>query len=359
MTLKLIGVMSTLITAVMGATFWTTSQTYQVTGYFVSAEGVVPGNNVTMGGITVGSVKQVAVIPDDQLASGGAAITMEVDSKYAPLALGTRATIRPQGLLGSRFVELAPGSPGGGSIRNGGSIPLHDTAAPVDLDQVQNVFNDQVSARIKTLNLEGGKTFANDNGAKLNQLLAALPAITSNSSDVTANLAAQDQQLSQLTLEFDQITLQMASEDANLRGDLANGASILNSIAAHDQQLRSELVYANSSLGTLNKGLNGHQQDLHQMFLDFPGLLMELHAFNDNSATALSTIYPCIDDVLQTIREMQSATKYSQKQGATDGTGNMLRVYPILQGTTNGSFAPQTDAAYAGRNDATCTGARP
>ncbi len=356
MNLKLIAAAFTLLTGVLGAAFWNSDRPYQVTAYVLTADGVVPQNAVTMGGVTVGSVSSVGIVPDDQTSQGGATITLQIDSRYTPLPLGTRATIRPQGLLGSKFVELTPGGLGGQTIPSGGSIPLHDTATPVDLSQVQDIFNQYVSAKLKTLNLESGKTFAGSRGQQLNELLAQLPAITANTSDITGNIDRQDQQLEQLTIEFDRITAQIASEDAALRGDLSNGSSILNTMAAHDQRLQDELVYANSSLGAVNSALNGHQQDLHAIFAEFPALLRELHTFNDNSATSLATIYPCINDVIQTIREMQDATKYTHAAGATDGVGNMLRVYPVLAGPSNGAFAPTNSAAYP---DGQCTGSKP
>jgi hypothetical protein len=37
---------------------------------------------------------------------------------------------------------------------------------------------------------------------------------------------------------------------------------------------------------------------------------------------------------------MQSATDYSHSAGSSDGTGDMLRVYPVLNGPENGSYTP-------------------
>ena len=54
------------------------------------------------------------------------------------------------------FVELTPGPAGNAAIASGGTLPLQDTASPVDLDQVMDLFDPQTRARIRTLTREGG-----------------------------------------------------------------------------------------------------------------------------------------------------------------------------------------------------------
>jgi phospholipid/cholesterol/gamma-HCH transport system substrate-binding protein len=338
---KLVAVAAVGLAAVLGVAYLGVAEkTYTVRAYFVNAERVVAQNDVTVGGQVAGKVTDVSLVPDGQLSQGGAVITMQIDPRFAPLHQGTRAAIRPKGLLGDMFIDLTPGGNANPEIASGGVIPLHDTSAPVMLDEVQDVFDPQTRYWLKILTLEGGKTFAQNRGQDLNALLAQLPGISANTSGVTGTLAARDQQLDQLDVEFDQIAYEMASEDQALRGDIGSGGAILNTVAAHDQQLQAELVYANRSLGQLNGSLNGHQQDLNQTLKDSPALLADLQMFEQQSTGTLSTIYPCMNDILLTLAEMQSATDYSHTAGSSDGLGDMLRVYPVLQGPENGSYTP-------------------
>ena len=338
---KLVAAVAVVVAGVLGVAYLgVSSHSYTVRAYFVNAELVVAQNDVTIGGQIAGKVTDVSITPADQLSQGGVVITMQIDPRFAPLREGTKATIRPKGLLGDMFVELQPGGAGNPEIASGGTIPLHDTAAPVTLDEVQDVFDPQTSYWIKILTLEGGKTFAQNRGQDVNAFLAQLPGIATNASAVTGTLAARDQQIDQLNLEFDQIAYEIAQEDQSLRADVANGGAILSTISTHDQQLQAELTYANRSLGELNGALNGHQQELNQTLKDFPGLLADLQMFEQQSTGTLSTIYPCMDDILMTLAEMQSATDYSHSAGSSDGLGDMLRVYPVLQGPENGSYTP-------------------
>jgi phospholipid/cholesterol/gamma-HCH transport system substrate-binding protein len=294
---------------------------YTITAYFLSAEGLTQENDVVINGARVGKVLSVSVAADNGPSQGGAQVVMAIDRGSAPLHRGTRATIRPKGLLGNPFVELTAGPSSGAAIPSGGTLPLQDTASPVDLDQVMDLFDPQTRARIQTLTKEGGIALAN-RGSDLNLFIAALPVITQDASVVTDRIASQDQQLSALDVEFDRIAQMMAAEDQAFRADIANGASLLDVTAAHEAQLTAELVYADRALGELAAGLKGHERDLNQMLKALPAVLDELQKLSDHSATSLAILDPCMADIIQTLAEMRSATSY------TDANGNLLRVHP-------------------------------
>ena len=294
---------------------------YTVTAYFLSAEGLTQENDVVINGARVGKVLSVGIAPDSGPSQGGAQVVMAIDGPSAPLHRGTRATIRPKGLLGNPFVELTAGPASGAAIPSGGALPIQDTASPVDLDQVMDLFDPQTRTRIQTLTREGGTALAN-RGSDLNLFLAALPGITQDTATVTDRIASQDQQLSALDVEFDRIAQMMAAEDRAFRADLANGASLLDVTAAHEAQLKAALVYADRALGQLAAGLKGHERDLNQMLKALPAVLDELQKLSDHSATSLAILDPCMADIVQTLAEMRSATSYK------DANGNLLRVHP-------------------------------
>ncbi|TMF09622.1 MAG: MCE family protein [Chloroflexi bacterium] len=296
---------------------------YTVTAYFLSAEGLTPQNDVVINGARVGKVSSVAIAPDNGPSQGGAQVVLELEGSAAPLHRGTRATIRPKGLLGNPFVELTAGPPSAATIPSGGTLPLQDTASPVDLDQVMDLFDPQTRARIQTLTREGGAALA-DRGSDLNLFLQAMPAILQDTSTVTGKIAAQDQQLSALDVEFDRIAQMMAAEDQAFRRDIANGASLLDLTAAHEAQLKAELVYADRALGSLAAGLKGHEGDLNQMLRQLPAVLDALQKLSDHSATSLAILDPCMADIVATLAEMRSATSYR------DANGNLLRVHPYV-----------------------------
>ena len=112
---------------------------YTVKARFQDAGQLVRGNQVQVGGRTVGHVKDLALTD-----SGQAEVTMQVDDgDIAPLHEGTTATIRATSLSGiaNRYVSLAPGRSDAAEIDDGGSIAADRTSAPVDLDQLFNTLD--------------------------------------------------------------------------------------------------------------------------------------------------------------------------------------------------------------------------
>lgn len=336
MMLKLVALVALVAVGAGGWQMWMMSRPYEVSAYFVSAERLVQENDVQLGGMTVGHVRSVQLAPDT--GNAGAVVTMDIEPKYTPLQRGTRAVIRPKGMLGSMYVELQPGH--GGAMRSGDSIPLQDTESPVSLDQVTDVLDPQTRERLKTLTQQGAVALQG-RGQDVNQLLGQLPTISANLASTTGAIDQKAQQLDQLQLEFDQLAHMIASENTSLSGDLNNGANILDTLAAHQSGLQSELQHANSSLGQANQVVGGREQRINQLFKELPALLDQLQAFQTNGTTALATINPCMRDLEVMLAEMRSATNYSHPSGATDGNGYMLRVNPQIIGPSTGTYSPQ------------------
>jgi ABC-type transporter Mla subunit MlaD len=311
-------------------------QTYSVTAHFISAEGLVAQNDVNMSGVKIGTVSAVHLAAENDVA-GGAIVTMQIAPRFAPLRQGTKLLIRQKGFLGNDYVEVTAGSAGNPPIPNGGAIPIQDTAAPVALDQVMDMFDPNVRAKIKTMTLEGQKTLSDNGGQDINQILASLPGITSDVSSVAGNLDEREKILDDLTVEFDRIALQIASEDQHLRGDFRNGASILNLLAQHQTQLQAELVNGNQGLSRLNQGIGGHEGDINALLKSMPQLEDNQKALTDASQTPLTEVDACIGDIVTAIDGLRAADVYKHPQGSTDGAGYTLRVFTHLNNPVNGS----------------------
>lgn len=348
--LKLVAILGALLAAFGATNFGLGGSSYSITGHFLSAEGLTAGNDVVIGGVQAGRVDSVAVAPDSD-STGGALVKMTIDSKYAPLRRGTRATIRQKGFLGNMYVELAPGSDGSKPIPDGGSLPIEDTASPVSLDQVMDIFDPATRAKLKTLTLEGGKSL-DSRGTDVNHVLSDLPATSAQLADAAGNLDRSQEQLDALTLEFDHIAAEMAAEDTNLRGDLRNGASLLDTIAARESRLQAEITSANQGLGAANAGLAGHQQDLAQLLTKMPSLQEHLRRLSSSADPALADINMCYPDIIKAIAELASATSYKRPGVGTDANGYELRVETFVAPAMNadtGSLNPAVASCQGGK----------
>lgn len=320
------------------------SSPYTVRVYFLSAERLVPGNDVNISGVPAGRVTSVQLAPDNEAA--GAIVTIQLDNRYTPLGQGTRAIVRPNGVVGDMFLQLE-NAESGAPIPSGGSIPMQDTQVPVTLDEVTNILDARTRQELKTLTRQGGVALRG-RGKDVNHVLHKLPQISSDLAATTGSLDQQTQQLNELDSEFNRVASMIAGEHSALQGDISNGASILGTLAQHQSSLQQELQHASSSLSQVNTALAGRQQDVHQLLQQMPPLLQVLRQLESTSTTAAAVINPCMQNLLTMLGYLASADNYKQASGSTDGVGYMLRVNPQLVGADTGSFSARAACAGGG-----------
>jgi phospholipid/cholesterol/gamma-HCH transport system substrate-binding protein len=99
---------------------------------------LVKGDQVQVGGVPVGSVKNIQLTPDFK-----ALVTIEVEHSLTPLHEGTVAEIRVPSLTGvaNRFVALQPGPNNRPALPPGATLRGEETKEVTDLDQLFNTLN--------------------------------------------------------------------------------------------------------------------------------------------------------------------------------------------------------------------------
>src|SRR6185437_4886335 len=91
---------------VRAATDDETAKHYYVRAIFDNAANLVQGEDVKVAGVPAGVVSDLNVTDDKK-----AAITLRIDDEdFIPWKSDATCTIRPQGLIGEKFVECEPGS---------------------------------------------------------------------------------------------------------------------------------------------------------------------------------------------------------------------------------------------------------
>ena len=82
-------------------------EAYRVRAIFDTASFLIPGEDVKVAGVRVGRVVELEVTPDFR-----AAAVLEIeDPGYRDFRRDARCTIRPQSLIGEKFVECSPTRP--------------------------------------------------------------------------------------------------------------------------------------------------------------------------------------------------------------------------------------------------------
>lgn len=105
--------------------------TYEVKARFSNIGGLKPGSQVLIAGVPVGRVEKIDIDPQY------AAIVLLNISKRVHLPSDTIASIKTNGLIGDKYISLAPGADGK-DVPPGGMIT--DTESAVDLESMISRF---------------------------------------------------------------------------------------------------------------------------------------------------------------------------------------------------------------------------
>ncbi len=152
--------------------------TYNLKARVPNADALVKGNEVRIGGVRVGVVKEVVPV---QLENGevAAELSLSLDKNAEPLPVDSTITVRPKSALGLKFLQVTPGDSDKG-FEAGELIPV--TAAkpePVDIDQFFDMFDEKTRDAIRQ-NLSGFGNALAGRGPQLNEAIGALRRIVVN-----------------------------------------------------------------------------------------------------------------------------------------------------------------------------------
>jgi virulence factor Mce-like protein len=247
---------------------------FRVKAVFQSANSIRTNSPVRIAGVNVGKVKAIARQPG----SDTAIVTMEVDDKGLPIHKDATARIRPRIFLeGNFFVDLQPGTPATPTIDDGDTLPVSQTAAPVQLDQVLTALQQDTRNDLKRVvkSLATALTFkpsrADDAGAdplargqsaaeSLNDSIRyGRDALRGTAIVTDALTGTQEHDLSGLIAGLNRTTEGLSRNEAqlsdlvtNLNTTMAATASEATNLRTSIRRLGPTLQSANGALDSLN-----------------------------------------------------------------------------------------------------------
>jgi virulence factor Mce-like protein len=140
---------------------------YEIHAVFRTANNVKPNSPVRIAGVNVGKVTGVNHISSDPQA---AEVTMRIDKKGLPIHKDATLQVRPRIFLeGNFFVDLHPGSPSAPTLGDGDTIPVNQTSAPVQIDQVLGVLQRDTRKNLQGVLKELSTGLAGQGGAGFNR----------------------------------------------------------------------------------------------------------------------------------------------------------------------------------------------
>ncbi len=122
---------------------------YTLKAAFSTSNNIRLNSPVRIAGVNIGKVTKI-----EHLDGGGSAsvVTMRIDKKGLPIHKDAKVRIRPRIFLeGNFFVDIQPGSPSAASLDDGDTIPLQQTSAPVQIDQILTSLQKDTRTNLQAL----------------------------------------------------------------------------------------------------------------------------------------------------------------------------------------------------------------
>ncbi len=280
---------------------------YQVTGEFENASQLVPGNEVIVGGVAVGSVKTIELGDDGQ-----ALVDFTVEDEYAPLKRGTTATVRSYSLSGvaNRQIQLTipPDSAAGEEIPVGGTLDQSETVSEVDLDELFNTLDKETVADFKRvitgfeLSYDGVAKQANEGAKYANPFL-------STSRGLFAELTYDERALENLIVDTSNLSGALAARAPDISALVGNLNTMMSAIG--NQKLA--LAEAISKLPDFMRNANTTFVNLRAALDDTDPLVEASYPAVDELGPFIDTLRPAIADAVPTIRDLDAIVKRGGK----------------------------------------------
>jgi len=239
---------------------------YVVRGIFDSGGFMVAGEEVRVAGATVGGIDSVDVTMPGETASyedgepeaipGKAVIAMRIeDPGFQDFRADASCHIRPQSLIGEKFVDCRPtlprapgsepappleqipeGEPGAGQYL----LPVENNSASVDPDLINNINELTYAQRFRLILNELGAGLAG-RGEDIEEVVKRANPVLRDADRVFKILSDQRDQLAQLSADSEQILAPLARERRSVAGFFSNAGAAAEASAEEGPALEASL----------------------------------------------------------------------------------------------------------------------
>jgi phospholipid/cholesterol/gamma-HCH transport system substrate-binding protein len=223
---------------------------YRVRAIFMNASFLVDSVDVKVAGVKVGTVESLDVTRDNR-----AAVTLLItDDGFKDFKSDAECAIRPQSLIGDKFVECSltqprpAGQPEPGPLRKIEEgegkgdylLPVEQTSKPVDPDLVVDTFQLPYRQRLSIILNELGTGLAGQGEALRTAIRNADPALK-ETDKVIKLLAGQNQVLADLADDSDRVLAPLARNRRSVSGFVENGRKAAEATAERSAALEETI----------------------------------------------------------------------------------------------------------------------
>jgi ABC-type transporter Mla subunit MlaD len=320
---------------------------YKVRAVFDNGGFMVTGEQVRVAGANVGTIESVDVsMPGETVAyrdgepvavPGKAIIVMDItDPGFQDFRSDASCQIRPQSLIGEKFVDCrptlprAPGSPAPPPLKQipdgqtgAGQylLPLGSNGTSVDPDLINDIQTLPYAQRFRLIFNELGAGLAG-RGDDLEVLVKRANPVLRDVDRLFGILSAQRDRLAQLTSDSDQILRPFARDRAHVAGFFSNAGAAAQASSERGEQLEESL------------------QKFPTFLREFRLTMRSLQGFSDAAAPVFADLgkaAPALTDATRTLTPFSEASTVALKSlGETgEAAGPIFReADPIAKKTT-------------------------
>jgi len=295
---------------------------YEVRAIFDNVAAAVPGEDVKVAGAKVGVIDSMDVTDDKK-----AVVVLRIeDDRFMPFRADAKCSIRPQSLIGEKYVECDPGTaarPELDEVEDGDGegqhlLPVTRTSSPVDLDLVNDILRRPYAQRFSILLSELGTGLAG-RGKELNEVISRANPALKETDRVLAVLARQNRVLADLARDSD---------------------TALGPLAREKRAVSDFIVQANRTgeataerRADIERGI----QRLPRFLRELKPLMADLGGFAGQAAPVARSLNESGDDVSRLIRALgpfsSASTDSLTSLGDAAETGRpaLIRTRPLIR----------------------------
>jgi phospholipid/cholesterol/gamma-HCH transport system substrate-binding protein len=284
---------------------WPRVGTHTVVGYFSSATGLYPGDDVRIVGVPVGSIESISPQAD------AVKITMRVQDGVKVPA-DARALIIAPNIVSARFIQLTPAYKNGPVMEDGGSIGLNRTAVPVEWDEVKSQLT-QLSQQL---------------GPQAGQVQGPLGAFINQAADT---FDGNGDSFRRALRELSQTVGRLGDSRTDLFGTVKNLQILIDALSNSNEQIvqfSGHLASVSQVLADSSVGLDNTLGTLNQALSDVRGFL------NENNETLIASLNKVTD--FTSLLSNQSDDIEQILHVLPNAMANFYNIYNPAQGTANG-----------------------
>jgi phospholipid/cholesterol/gamma-HCH transport system substrate-binding protein len=316
---------------------------YKVRAIFDNAGFVIPGEDVKVAGVKVGKVDSLDVTPDYK-----AAVVLAIeDPAYQDFRRDASCQVRPQSLIGEKFVECSPTQkravgeeppPALKKIDRGAGegqylLPVTNTERSVDLDLINNIMRLPYRERFSLILNELGTGLAG-RGKEINAVVRRADPALKQIDRVLKILASQNRVLANLARNSDTALAPLARERRHVGSFIEHSSRVAEATAERRDDLAADIERLPRFLDELTptmQRIGGLSEQATPVFADLGAeapninrMIENLGPFSEAGLPAVKSLgdasvigTPAVRDLLPITKDLRRFAKTAKPVGAT------------------------------------------